>query len=179
MFTFVIVAPPEPTLKYYNHTIQLNQPIILNYSVSAVPHPEFQWILETTNESLPDLSWNSTYTNKTTTSTLNYTFGTADLNENCTICVVCIARNHYGRSEHRFTLSLNSSEDDCSLPTYSSTSDTNVQVLSNSGSDTHVQVENNSGSDTHVQVVTVGVSIVLLLVALLIAVSAVMICKRR
>ena len=170
MFTFIIVAPPEPTLKYYNHTIQLNQPVILNYSVSAVPHPEFQWILVTTNESLPDLSWNSMYTYKTTTSTLNYTFGTADLNENCTICVVCIARNSYGRSEHRFTLSLNSSEDDCSLPTYSSTPDTHVQVLSNSGSDTHVQIIIGS---------TVGVSIVLLLVALLIVVSAVMICKRR
>ena len=110
---YSLVVPPKTTLKYSNHTIQLNQPVILNCCVSAVPRPEFQWILADTEEPLPKSSWNSTtYGDKTATSTLNYTFEMADLNDNCSIHVVCIATNHYCRSEHHFT--LNSSKNYCS-----------------------------------------------------------------
>ena len=109
-YFFIGVAPPEPTLKYYNYPVELNQPVILNCSVSAVPHPEFQWILADTEEPLPESSWNSTFSNKTATSTLKYIFREADLNEHCTIVVMCIATNLYGKSEQHFTLSLNSSE---------------------------------------------------------------------
>ena len=130
IFLYIILAPPEPTLEYYNSTVQLNQPVILNCSVSAVPRPEFQWILADTEEPLPESSWNySTYTNKTTSSTLNYTFGTADLNEYCTICVMCIATNRYGRSDHYFTLSLNSSENHCPRSTLSGTSDSHTEIV--------------------------------------------------
>ena len=108
---FAAPDPPVPTLKYYNHTIELNQPVILNCSVSAVPLPEFQWILADTEEPLPESSWNfTTYVDKTTTSTLNYTFEMSDLNEYCRVHVMCIATNHYGSSEHHFTLFLNSSK---------------------------------------------------------------------
>ena len=127
---YSLVVPPKTTLKYYNYTIELNQPVILNCSVSAVPRPEFQWILADTEEPFPESSWNySTYTNKTTTSTLNYTFVTADLNEYCMICVMCIATNCYGRSEHYFTLSLNSSENHCPLSTPSGTSDSHTEIV--------------------------------------------------
>ena len=161
MFTFITVAPPEPNIKYYDSIVQLNQPVILNCSVSAVPHPEFQWILEDSGDHLPDSSWNSTYVDKRTTSTLNYTFGTAHW---CRIQVLCIATNSYGRSEHHFTLSLNSSENNCSWPVIS---DCRLGI-----SDSHNEVIISS---------TVGVATVLL-VAILIVVSAVLtlqIYKRR
>ena len=109
IYFLVYIVPPE--LKYYNHTIQLNLPVTLNCSVSAVPRPEFQWILADTEELLPESSWNSTtYIDKTTISTLNYIFTAADLNEYCKIHIVCIATNPYFISEQHFTLSLKSSE---------------------------------------------------------------------
>ena len=96
-------------MEYYNHTIEkLNQLVLLNCSVSAVPRPEFQWMLADTEEPLPESSWNSTtYVDKTTTSTLNYTFEMSDLNDNSRIHVMCIAKNPYGTSEQHYTLSLN------------------------------------------------------------------------
>ena len=111
MYIFLLVSP-QPLLEYYNHTIEkLNQPVLLNCSVSAVPRPEFQWILADTEEPLPESSWNSTtYVDKTTTSTLNYTFEMSDLNDNSKIHVMCIAKNPYGKSEQHYTLSLNSLE---------------------------------------------------------------------
>ena len=105
------IVPPELILKYYNHTIQLNQLITLNCSVSAVPRPEFQWILADTEEPLPGSSWNyTTYVDKTAISTLNYVFTAGDLNEYCKIHIVCIATTPYVRSEQHFSLSLKSSE---------------------------------------------------------------------
>lgn len=94
--------------------MNLSQPVIINCIVSAIPHPEFQWVQMNTDseEILSEYSRNSTcttYSDKTT-STLNCTFGTSDLNENCRIHILCIATNPYGRSEQHFTLSLNSSE---------------------------------------------------------------------
>ena len=104
----VLVVSPDKILKFYNYTLELDQPVILNCSVSAVPRPEFQWILADTEEPLPESSWNSTtYINTTATSTLNYTFERADINENCSIHIVCIATNPYAESEHHFTLNKN------------------------------------------------------------------------
>lgn len=104
-------APLYPTFKNYSYTIELNRQVVLNCSIDAVPRPEFQWMLANTEDHLPASSWNSiSHANETTTSTLKYTFGTVDLDENCRIHVLCIATTVYGRSEEHFTLSLNSSE---------------------------------------------------------------------
>ena len=43
-------------------------------------------------------------------STLTHTFETANLDKDCTIPVVCIATNSYGRSEHHFILSPDSTD---------------------------------------------------------------------
>lgn len=121
MHFILFVAPPESiaTHNYYNYTIELNQPVLLNCSFSAVPYPEFQWILQNHMDHLSEFNWNSTCTNMTciTTSTLNYTFGMADLNESCMINVVCTANNSYGKSKQKFTLLLKSSENYCSQNT--------------------------------------------------------------
>ena len=42
-------------------------------------------------------------------STLMYAFEMTDLNEDCSLVVVCIAINEYGRSEQYFTIYLNNS----------------------------------------------------------------------
>ena len=120
---------------YNNYTIELNQPVILNCSVSAVPRPEFQWILADTEEPLPESSWNSTtYVDKTTTSTLNYTFEMSDLNEYCRVHVVCVATNHYGRSEQNFTLFLNNSENCFIVPSTSHVQTSSIRAYINSTS---------------------------------------------
>ena len=96
--------------------MDLNQPVIINCSVSAVPHPDFQWVQVNSSEGLLSKSkldgWNSTcttYSDKTT-SILNCTFRADDLNKNCRIHILCIGTNLYGSSYHHFTLSLKSSE---------------------------------------------------------------------
>lgn len=118
---FSCIAPPMPTLEYCNITIDINQPVIINCSVSATPHPKFLWILKSNEKHLPVSSWNSTYADKRATSSLNHTFATADLSEYCRIHVICIATNPYGRSEHHYILSLNSTEYCFVIPSISPT----------------------------------------------------------
>lgn len=67
-------------------------------------------------------SWNFTdYDDTMATSNLNHEFELSDLNEYCTVHVTCIAKNHHGKSEHHFNLSLNNSETHCVLPSTVST----------------------------------------------------------
>ena len=95
---------------------------MINCSVSAQPHPDFQWMWGNTKESLPQSSWFSTYNDDLTgTSTLIHTFEKDNLDKDCSVLVVCLATNAYGTSEQHFNLALDDLND-CPSPPESLTS---------------------------------------------------------
>ena len=91
---------------------------MITCSATAFPQPEFQWILLSSGEFLPQSSWISIYEtdDKTANSTLMYTFTTLDFNNSSTV-VVCRAANAYGASEQFFTLKLKSTSEQFSTVT--------------------------------------------------------------
>ena len=111
VFVFYLCAvAPEPAVKYRNVTMELGKELSLECSVSSLPEPQFQWFVDTTP--LPRSSWTSIYDDIMGNSTLVYTFGGEELDEDCKVDVVCVATNSYGRSEHHFLLTP-SNLDDC------------------------------------------------------------------
>ena len=184
LYHVIFAASPYPTFKNYSYTIELNKPVVINCSVGAVPRPEFQWMLANTEDDLPTSSWNSiSHANETTPSTLNYTFGTADLDENCRIYVLCIAANDYGRSEHHFTLSLNSSEG-CYVeprtplsPSVASIDDLSPSVASiDDLSPSVASIDDRSSSNKFLNTSAILVMGVLVVICLVLAILAVAFC---
>ena len=59
-------------------------------------------------------------------STLMYAFEMTDLNEDCSLVVMCIATNEYGRSEQYFTIHLNNSVMESCHSKYTTTAHTPI-----------------------------------------------------
>ena len=88
----------------------IGEKVVIRSEVRAFPEPIFHWVING-KRPIPNTFWTTAYEQENAASTLNYNVSLSDVTSNCTVFVLCQAKNSYGTSEHNFDVYLSNSDD--------------------------------------------------------------------
>ena len=149
MVFYLSTVAPEPAVENQNiiMMIELEKQMKINCSVTALPEPDFKWLVGSTP--LPASTWTSIYGDVMGISTLVFEFEKEHMDADCKIRLTCIASNAYGKSEQYYTLTPTGNID-CSenaRRTTSSTPNPSPNILTNDQESPAGIEDSNSGLD--------------------------------
>ncbi|CAI8027625.1 Neural cell adhesion molecule 1 [Geodia barretti] len=149
IFTLKLAIAPEPAVENLNiiMMIELEKQMKINCSVTALPEPDFKWLVGSTP--LPASTWTSIYGDVMGISTLVFEFEKEHMDADCKIRLTCMASNAYGKSEQHYTLTPTGNID-CSenaRRTTSSTPNPSPNILTNDQESPAGIEDSNSGLD--------------------------------